>query len=155
MKVFLSHSSSDKDIVEKVYKELGAGICHYDIATFDPVGFLPEIIYSALAESTHFVLFASENALNSEWVKGELKNLFINWMRSKTASVMVFLLRGGTRSSIPDWLQNYVITEHPTPTHIACRILSEYDHWQNNEFSAPPFYRSSELKNVETQLRAC
>jgi len=152
MKVFLSHSSSDKDIVEKVYKELGAGICHYDIATFDPVGFLPDIIYKALAESTHFVLFASEKAMDSEWVKGELKNLFINWMRSKTASVMVFLLRDGTRSSIPDWLQNYVITEHPTPTHIACRILSEYDHWQNNESNAPPFYRSNELKRVETQL---
>ena len=60
MKIFLSHSSSDKDIVEEVYKELGAGICHYDIATFDPTGFLPDQIYSALAESTHFVLFASE-----------------------------------------------------------------------------------------------
>lgn len=152
MKIFLSHSSSDKDIVEKVYKELGAGICHYDVATFDPNGFLPEQIYSALAESTHFVLFASDKALHSDWVKGELKSLFINWMRSKTANAMVFLLRGGERSLIPDWLQNYVITEHPTPTHIACRILSEYDYWQNNESNTPPFYRSIELKNIETQL---
>lgn len=152
MKIFLSHSSSDKDIVEKVYKELGAGICHYDVATFDPTGFLPDQIYSALAESTHFVLFASEKALHSDWVKGELKNQFINWMRSKTASAMVFLLRGGDRSLIPDWLQNYVITEHPTPTHIACRILSEYDRWQNNESNIPPFYRSGELKNLEMRL---
>jgi tetratricopeptide (TPR) repeat protein len=152
MKIFLSHSSSDKDIVERVFKELGAGICHYDVATFDPTGFLPEQIYSALAESTHFVLFASDKALNSGWVEGELKTLFINWMSSKTAKAMVFLLRGGDRSLVPSWLQNYVITEHPTPSHIACRILSEYDNWQINESNVPPFYRSNELKNVETQL---
>jgi hypothetical protein len=152
MKIFLSHSSSDKDIVEKVYKELGAGICHYDVATFDPTGFLPNQIYSALEESTHFVLFASRKALDSSWVQGELKNLFINWMRSKTTTVMVFLLRDGDRSSVPDWLKNYVITEHPTPTHIACRILSEYDCWQNNESNIPPFYRSNESTNLETRL---
>lgn len=152
IKIFLSHSSCDKDIVAKVYNELGPGICHYDVATFDPTGFLPDQIYSALLESTHFVLFASEKALASPWVEGELRNLFINWMRSKTATVMVFLLRGGDRSLIPDWLQNYVITEHPTPTHIACRILSEYDRWQDKESNIPPPYRSNELKYLETHL---
>lgn len=72
MKIFLSHSSSDKDIIEKVFNELGAGICHYDVATFDPVGFVSEQITTALNESTHFVLFASAKALNSGWVQGEL-----------------------------------------------------------------------------------
>lgn len=152
MKIFLSHSSSDKDIVGNVYKELGPGICHYDIATFDPCGFLPETIYSALNESTHFVLFASKTALASEWVRGELKTAFINWMRSRMATAMVFLLRGGQRSDIPDWLQNYVITEHPSPAHIACRILSEYDQWQERSFSLPPFYRHNELKTIEKAL---
>ena len=152
MKIFLSHSSNDKDIVGQVFHQLGPGICHYDIATFDPTGFLPDEIYSALAESTHFVFFASAAALKSGWVQGELKNLFINWMRSKTVNVMVFLMRGGDRTQIPDWLQNYVITEHPSPMHIACRILSEYDKWRGDKDGIPPFYRSSELKVVEKQL---
>lgn len=152
MKIFLSHSSSDKDIVGNVYKELGPGICHYDVATFDPCSFLPEQIYSALNESTHFVLFASKQALASEWVGGELKIAFINWMRSRVATAMVFLLRGGQRSDVPDWLQNYVITEHPSATHIACRILSEYDQWQEKEAALPPFYRHTELKAIEKAL---
>lgn len=152
MKIFLSHSSSDKDIVGNVYRELGPGICHYDVATFDPCGFLPDQIYSALSESTHFVLFASEQALASEWVRGELKIAFINWMRSRMATAMVFLLRGGQRSEVPDWLQNYVITEHPSPAHIAYRILSEYDNWQSKELPSPPFYRADELKAIEKAL---
>lgn len=149
MKIFLSHSSTDKDIVGKVYEALGAGICHYDVATFDPTGFLPEQIYSALGESTHFVLFASEKALKSEWVQGELRIAFLNWVHSKTGCAMVFLLREGNRSAVPEWLQNYVITEHPTPAHIACRILSEYDRWRDSESNVPPFYRSTELKTIE------
>lgn len=152
MKIFLSHSSADKDIVGRVYNELGPGICHYDVATFDPTGFLPEEIFTALGESTHFVFFASATALSSPWVQGELKNLFINWMRSKTTSVMVFLMRGGDRRQVPEWLQNYVITEHPSPMHIACRILSEYDRWYQDEDSTPPFYRSNESKFIEKQL---
>lgn len=152
MKIFLSHSSSDKDIVSNVYSELGPGICHYDVATFDPCGFLPDQIYSALSESTHFVLFASERALASEWVSGELKVAFINWMRSRMATAMVFLLRGGQRSAVPDWLQNYVVTEHPSPAHIACRILSEYDNWQTKEAPSAPFYRADELKAIEKAL---
>lgn len=148
MKIFLSHSSSDKDIVGKVFNELGAGICHYDIATFDPTGFLPDEISSALNESTHFVLFASAKALNSEWVKGELRIAFVNWMRSRTKVAMVFLMRDGERSAVPDWLQDYVITEHPTPQHIACRILGEYD----NQQKRPPSYRTDEAKNLEKKI---
>lgn len=145
MKIFLSHSSADKDIVGKVFNELGAGICHYDIATFDPVGFLPEQISAALNESTHFVLFASAKALCSGWVQGELRTLYADWMRSKTKKVMVFLMRDGERSAVPQWLQDYVITEHPSPQHIACRILGEYDNLQ----ITPPSYRSDEVKALE------
>jgi len=38
VKVFLSHSSTDKAFVGRVYKELGVGLCHYDVATFDRAG---------------------------------------------------------------------------------------------------------------------
>lgn len=152
MKIFLSHSSTDKDIVRKVYDELGPGICHYDVATFNPSGYLPEEIHSALAESTHFVLFASEKSLSSEWVNGELKIAFINWVRTKTRSAMVFLLRGGKRPDVPDWLQNYVITEHPSPAHIAYRILSEYDKEEASESTSPPPYRTDELKRIEKEF---
>lgn len=69
-------------------------------------------------------------------------------MRSKTKKVMVFLMRDGERSAIPEWLQDYVITEHPSPQHIACRILGEYDNLQ----ISPPSYRSNEVKALEKEI---
>ena len=152
MKIFLSHSSKDKDIVSKVYDELGHAICHYDLATFDPTGFLPDEIYTALSESTHFVLFASKAALESKWVEGEIKIAFQNWMRAGVRDVMVFLLRDGSRDIVPDWLQAYVIIEHPSPLHIAYRVKSKLAAVERESGLAPPFYRYDELTKLEQSI---
>lgn len=152
MKIFLSHSSKDKDIVSKVYDELGHALCHYDVATFDSTGFLPEQIYAALSESTHFVLFASKAALESKWVEGEIKIAFQNWMRAGVRDVMVFLLREGTRDQVPDWLQAYVIIEHPSPVHIAYRVKSKLAAIERTLGTAPPFYRYDELTKLEQSI---
>lgn len=152
MKFFLSHSSSDKNIVEKVYEQLGAALCHYDIATFDNTSFLPEQIYEALNESTHFILFASQKALSSDWVKGELRAAFSLWMKAKIRSAMVFLINDGERSEIPSWLQDYVIIEHPSAHHISCRILSAFDDWESQIGNEPPFYRYAEAIQLEKSV---
>lgn len=154
MKIFLSHSSSDKDIVGRVYDEIGHVLCHYDIATFNPTGFLPEQIHAALSESTHFVLFASETALASPWVRGELRVAFLNWMRAGVHDVMVFLLRDGKRSAVPEWLQSYVILEHPTPTHIALRVKSKVAEFERKMGAIPPFYRWDDLSRLEKEILA-
>lgn len=151
MKIFLSHSSVDKTIVRKVYEELGAALCHFDQATFDPTGSIPAEIHEALSESTHFVLFASPAALASPWVKGELSRAFENWMRSGIRRAMVFLLDGAEVQDLPPWLQTYVMREPPTYRHIICRIQSEID----KEYRAqtrPPIYRSNELQSLETKI---
>ena len=152
MKIFLSHSSTDKDIVGRVYDELGAGICHYDIATFDPNGFLPQQIYEALLESTHFVLFASKAAMASGWVQGEIKNAFLNWMKAGLKEVMVFLLRDGTIDQVPDWLKSYVVIEHPSPAHIVCRIKGRVSAVERSLGHSPPFYRYDDLTKLEQRV---
>jgi len=151
MKIFLSHSSTDKAIVRKVYEELGASLCHYDEATFDPTGSIPSEIYTALSSSTHFVLFASPAALNSDWVKGELERAFESWMRNGVRRAMVFLLEGASFGDLPDWLKEYVMREPPTHRHIICRIQSEIDKEVHHK-SRPPFYRLDELKPLESAL---
>jgi hypothetical protein len=152
MKIFLSHSSKDKDIVEKVYGELGHAYCHYDVATFDPTGFLPDQIYNALDESTVFVLFASKEALESEWVSGELRVAFQKWMKASVKDVMVFLFRDGSRASVPDWMQAYVVVEHPSPVHIALRIKSRIFSEERISGRAPPFYRYEDLTRLEQNV---
>lgn len=152
MKFFLSHSSADKHIVGKVYEQLGASLCHYDVATFDNTSFLPEQIYEALNESTHFILFASRKALRSDWVKGELRVAFSQWMKAKIRHAMVFIIDEGERSEVPQWLQDYVIIEHPSAHHISCRILSAFDDWESQNGNEPPFYRYQEAMQLERKV---
>lgn len=77
-KVFLSHSSLDKkDYVKKVaeslIKEIGIHNVVYDELTFEK-GMMPlEEIDRELGKTDLFVIFLSNNSLESEWVKYELK----------------------------------------------------------------------------------
>ena len=151
MKIFLSHSSTDKAIVKRIYDELGAALCHYDQATFNPTGNIALEVYKALNESTHFVFFASPTALSSDWVEAELARAFDNWMRNGRRSAMVFLLDGTEFSAVPEWLQIYVMREPPTYRHILLRIQSEIDK-EKREEHLPPFVRNQEIQKLETNL---
>lgn len=151
LKLFLSHSSTDKAIVKRIYDELGAGLCHYDDGTFDPTGSVADNIFSALSDSTHFILFASPAAIGSPWVKGELARAFENWMRSGIRRAMVFLLDGAEVHDLPDWLRTYIMREPPTYRHILCRIQSEIDK-ESRITASPPFFRPVELQRLETKI---
>lgn len=151
MKIFLSHSSTDKLIVKRVYDELGAALCHYDEATFDPTGSVPIEIFKALNECSHFVLFASPAAVASPWVQGELARAFENWMRNGHRRAMVFLLNGSEVHDLPEWLKIYVMREPPTYRHILCRIQSEIDKEHRSQ-SVPPFFRPNELQRLESKI---
>ncbi len=72
MKCFLSHSSKDKGrYVAQVAAKLAPNI-EYDELTFEEgMGNLEEIL-TALGRSDIFVLFLSENSLESEWVRREI-----------------------------------------------------------------------------------
>lgn len=151
MKIFLSHSSTDKAIVKRVYEELGAALCHFDEATFNPVGSISEEIFKTLNESTHFVLFASPAAIASKWVEGELHRAFESWMRAGARRAMVFLLDGAAVNDLPAWLHQYVMREPPTYRHILCRIQSEVDKDLRHQ-NRPPSYRPNELQQLERML---
>lgn len=87
-RVFLSHSSIDKDFVRKVKDALG------DIAIIDEVDFnagartIDEII-EKIADSKIFVAFLSQKALESEWVQKELA-LAIEYSERKGMLILVF-----------------------------------------------------------------
>lgn len=149
MKVFLSHSSLDKAIVGRVYKELGAALCYYDIATFDSAGCIAEEIYTAMSNSTHFVLFASPNALGSGWVQGEMQRAFESWMQNGVRRALVFLLDGASVEDVPVWLRAYVMREPPSWRHIACRIQTEID--RAREHMDPPYF-GADVDRLETLL---
>lgn len=149
VKVFLSHSSVDKSFVGRVYRELGAGICHYDVATFDRAGSIAQEIYDALATSTHFILFASPTALTSSWVTGEMRRAFENWMHGSVQQAMVFLLDGASIDLVPDWLKHRVIAEPPSWRHVVCRVQTEVE--RANRPEQPPYF-GSDIAPLEARL---
>lgn len=71
-KAFLSHSSKDKDLVRRVAQQLGNKNCVLDEISFDPGRKTLEQIFSELDSSDIFVLFISNESLESTWVKKEI-----------------------------------------------------------------------------------
>ena len=75
IKVFLSHSTVQKPIVEAVANELGWDFAILDKFDFESGRKLIDEINNALDVTSIFVLFASRESLNSEWCKTELSNV--------------------------------------------------------------------------------
>ncbi len=71
-RVFLSHSSSDKNFVEPIADLLGKNNCVYDKYTFEFGMKTIEEIFDCMDKTDIFVYFISENSLKSKWVKDEL-----------------------------------------------------------------------------------
>lgn len=75
IKVFLSHSSVQKPLVEAVANEIGWDFAILDKFDFESGRKLIDEINNALDITSIFVLFASKESLNSTWCKTELANI--------------------------------------------------------------------------------
>lgn len=91
-KVFLSHSSKDKIFVEKVANVLGKDYCVYDAYTFESGMKTLDEIYKNLEESNIFVIFLSDNALNSSWVREEYEKAEELEQKGKLQKIFPFII---------------------------------------------------------------
>lgn len=71
-KVFLSHSSKDKDFVRRVANIIGLNFCVIDECEFEIGMKNINEIFKGIDKSDIFVYFISQHSLESEWVKREL-----------------------------------------------------------------------------------
>ena len=91
MKVFLSHSSHDKPIVELVHMKLQANNAWLDAVDIENGDNIFVKINDGLKTTTHFVLFWSYKASQSRWVEAELSAAFVKAM-SDRCKIMIFTL---------------------------------------------------------------
>lgn len=75
IKVFLSHSSVQKPLVEAVASELGWDFAILDKFDFESGRKIIDEINNALGVTSVFVLFASKESLTSDWCRSELANI--------------------------------------------------------------------------------
>lgn len=71
-KIFLSHSSKDKEYVGYIANLLGKDHCTYDEMCFEYGMKNIDEIFKEIDKTSIFVFFISDNSLKSDWVKDEL-----------------------------------------------------------------------------------
>jgi len=107
IKAFLSHTGADKDLVAIVQEKLSKDHAWYDAVDIENGESIPEKINEGLRNATHYVLFWSEKASNSPWVRAELNAAFVQMMSGK-CKFMVFILDD---TKLPELLQPYKYTK--------------------------------------------
>lgn len=107
-KAFLSHSSKDKELVEKIAIQLGKNNCHYDRFTFDAGNLTLDEIFKGLDDTDVFVLFISNDALDSEWVDKEIRQAKILNSDNRIDRIFPIIIDkriNHNDSRIPDWIR--------------------------------------------------
>ena len=72
IKIFISHSSDDKDIVHQVVEKLGKNGILVDEYVFETGERTEEEIDIAIKKSGVFCLLISQSSMNKDWVKREI-----------------------------------------------------------------------------------
>ncbi len=89
-KIFLSHSSHDKDYVRYIAEHFGKDRCVYDEMCFEyGLKNLDEIL-RGLDSTSLFVFFISHNSLESDWVKKEITSAEENLLNNNSKLSQIF-----------------------------------------------------------------
>ncbi len=107
-KAFLSHSSHDKTLINKIAEKLGRNNCHYDTLTFEAGKKSIDEIFKGLENTDIFVLFISEYSLESDWVKKEISKAHSLSDKKIIERIFPLIIDESIKhndSRIPDWIK--------------------------------------------------
>jgi len=128
-KIFLSHSSAQKYLVEKIADKLGRDRVIYDKYTFESgMDTLDEIV-KHLNNTDIFVAFLSNEALDSNWVKTELAQANKLTLLSSIKQFLPIIVDTSidhNDSRIPDWLKKRTLRQLHEPFLIKKKIEQNY-----------------------------
>ncbi len=126
LRAFLSHSSKQKGYVDVVARHLGASRLVYDTLTFEEGNKTFDEILHGLSETSLFVLFISEEALQSTWVTSEIEKAHELISAGNIRRLYPIIIDHHIRyddDRIPAWIRdNYNLKYVSKPTKAAERI---------------------------------
>jgi tetratricopeptide (TPR) repeat protein len=128
IKCFLSHSSKDKaNYVREVARRLRKETKIYDEETFEE-GMAPlEEILRGLDETSLFVLFISDAALQTDWVKLEITQAKVLLDESKISRIYPIIIQEGLTykdDRIPEWMRQSLNIQPILSPAIAARKIN-------------------------------
>lgn len=127
-RVFLSHSSKDKEsyvriVSNRLVKNIGEENVILDEISFQPAMRTIEEIEENLNDTDLFVLFISENSIESEWVQQEIMRAKELWDEKKLSQIFPIIISENItydNSMIPEWMrENYNLQYIKRPTKAA------------------------------------
>lgn len=128
-KAFLSHSSQQKkNYVEIVARKLGVNNCVYDSFTFEEGMKNLEEIERGMNNSDVFVLFLSDSALNSYWVKKEIlesHDRLKNGMIKRIFPLIIDEKINHDDPRIPDWMRDEYNLQYVSRPTVATRRIRQ------------------------------
>ena len=126
LKAFLSHSSKQSGYIEVVAKGLGKSNIIFDKWTFEEGNKTIDEIFQGLSETDLFVLFISNEALESEWVKMEIGKAYEMLKGGTIKRLYPIIIDENIKyddKRIPTWIQeSYNLKYVSKPTKAAERI---------------------------------
>ena len=130
IKVFLSHSSKDKDkyvrIVANKLNKLNANI-EYDEFTFEAGEKTLNEILRAISQSNLFVFFISNDSLESDWVKNEILSIKERLKEEEINKFYPIIIDENIKHDdirLPKWIQQaYNLKYVSRPTVATKRII--------------------------------
>lgn len=163
IKCFLSHSSKDKQkYVVHVVKALRKENVIYDEAVFEAGMDTAEEIVNGLDETSLFVLFLSDSALESDWVKSELSLAKDRLDEGKLDRIYPFIIEkhiSHLDSRIPNWMKEKINLQHIEQPKVAARKINarlREISWQNHptlKAREQIFVgRNEQINNVESRF---
>lgn len=133
-KVFLSHSSKDKNhyveiVARQLVKEIGEHRVIYDNLTFEEGIKSIDEIMSGLDSTDIFVIFLSNNSLQSDWVKIELNRAFELEKTGHIKRIFPMVIEENLKYDdvrVPDWLSSdYNLKPVKRPSVATRRIIQK------------------------------
>ena len=131
MRIFISHSSKDKthycnEVVDRLVEKIGNDSIVYDALTFEAGEKSIDEINRTLAFTDLYVIFLSQTAVESDWVKYELKEAHTKLTDHVLNRIYPIIIDSNLKYSddrIPSWLKEYNLKYIARPAKTAKLII--------------------------------
>lgn len=131
MRIFLSHSSNDKDrycnsVAQKLIEKVGKDSIVYDAVTFETGEKSIDEINITLGMTDLYVILLSADAVESNWVKHELWEAYKKLEEKKLNRIYPVIIDPNlkhTDNRIPEWLKEYNLKYIARPAKAAKLIF--------------------------------
>ena len=112
-RVFISHSSNDKDFVRKLKADLDAQNLDvwFDEQRLNPGDSIVQGVSEGLRDTDYFILVVSQNSLNSQWVQQEFNSAMMSELSGKGVIVLPIRIDD---TPIPELLRDRIYADFRT-----------------------------------------